>query len=78
MTLARTFSKIRGAPHMNVGWTTAKVLDDLVDPAIHRRRETDVELDGDQGLAEDMAERQPQVLKVICADDVVRLDAAPS
>ena len=74
ITRARTFSKIRGAPAMNVGLTTAEVLDDLVDPAVDRGGEADLQLDGDQRLAEDVGQRQPQVLQVVGADDVVRLD----
>ena len=73
MTLARTFSKIRGGPHMKVGWTSARFSTILSMPAVHRSCEADVNLDRDQGLTEDMAERQPQVLEVVGANDVQRL-----
>ena len=40
-TLECTFSKMRGAPAMKVGRTTAEVLDDLVEVAVDRGREAD-------------------------------------
>src|SRR5690606_30301360 len=45
-----------------------QVLDDLVDPAVDGGDVADLDLAGGEDLAEDVGERQPQVLHVLGAD----------
>ncbi len=68
------FSKMRGAAPMNVGFTDAAVVDDLLDPAVDRGREPAGELRGEQHLAERVRHRQPQELQVVLVEDVLHLD----
>ena len=68
------FSKMRGAAPMNVGFTTAEVVDDLVDPAVDGGREAARELGGQQHLAERVGHRQPEELQVALVEDVLHLD----
>ena len=52
----------------------AEVVDDLVDPAVYGAREPDLQLRGDQHLAERVRQRQPQELQLVAAEQVEALD----
>ena len=75
ITLARTFSKMRGAPAMNVGFTSAKPIGDLVDASVDGGGEPDLQHGGEQHLAERVRERQPQELDVVDRQDLDSIDA---
>ena len=58
-----------GAAHEG-GVHRAQPADDLVDPTVHGRAEADAQLDGEQSLAEDVRQRQPEVLHRAWGDDL--------
>ncbi len=50
-----------------------EVLDDLVDPPVDRGREAELQAGGEQHLAEDVREREPEVLEVVLVQGARRL-----
>ena len=68
------FSKMRGAAPMNVGFTTAEVVDDLVDPAVDGGRRSRRRAGSDSStLPNECAIGSHRNCEVVLVEDVLRL-----
>ena len=65
---------MRGGAGHEVGLDDGEVLDDLVDPPVDRAREADLQLRGDEHLAERVREREPEELQLVAAQQTETLD----
>ena len=70
----RLLEDARRAGHEEVGFDDGHVVDDLLDASVDGSREADLQTGGDQHLAEDVREGQPQELEVVLGQGSHRLD----